>query len=69
MQYLIKRGVDAARLESEGYGETQPIADNKTTKGRATNRRVVFQILGAQGVQQQNSGPTKDTMETVPGVK
>jgi fimbrial isopeptide formation D2 family protein/uncharacterized repeat protein (TIGR01451 family) len=69
MQYLIKRGVDAARLESEGYGETQPIADNKTNKGRATNRRVVFQILGAQGVQQQNSGPTKDTMETVPGVK
>ena len=69
MQYLISHGVDAARLESEGYGETQPIADNKTVAGRATNRRVVFQILGAQGLQQQNTGPTKDSMETVPGVK
>jgi uncharacterized repeat protein (TIGR01451 family)/fimbrial isopeptide formation D2 family protein len=70
MAYLIKKGVDAKRLTSQGYGETQPIADNKTVKGRATNRRVVFKIIGpADGVQQQNSGPTKESEEKVPGVK
>jgi OmpA-OmpF porin, OOP family len=63
MQYLIKKGVASTRLESEGYGETQPIADNKSVQGRATNRRVVFAIVGAAGVQMQNSGPSKDTME------
>jgi outer membrane protein OmpA-like peptidoglycan-associated protein len=35
-------GVDAARLETEGKGETQPIADNKTKEGKAANRRVEF---------------------------
>ncbi|MBP9087066.1 MAG: OmpA family protein, partial [Kofleriaceae bacterium] len=51
MQYLVSHGVDAARLASEGFGETAPIADNQKAAGRAANRRVVFQILGAQGGQ------------------
>ena len=34
--------IDAARLETEGKGETQPIADNKTPEGKAQNRRVEF---------------------------
>ncbi|MCK6519801.1 OmpA family protein [Myxococcota bacterium] len=42
--YLIKRGVPAARLYSIGYGESRPIADNKTPSGQALNRRVVFYI-------------------------
>lgn len=38
--YLVSKGVNQARLSSTGYGETKPIADNKTAAGRASNRRV-----------------------------
>ncbi len=38
--YLIGRAVDAGRLTSVGYGESQPIADNDTPNGRSKNRRV-----------------------------
>lgn len=39
-QYLIEKGVLADRLQSKGYGDAEPIADNKTPGGRALNRRV-----------------------------
>jgi len=42
--YLISRGVDASRLSSRGYGETQPIADNSSREGRAMNRRVDLNV-------------------------
>jgi outer membrane protein OmpA-like peptidoglycan-associated protein len=38
--YLVSKGISEARLSSQGYGETKPVADNKTAKGRAENRRV-----------------------------
>jgi OmpA-OmpF porin, OOP family len=38
--YLVKRGVDESRITSTGYGESQPVADNKTSTGRQKNRRV-----------------------------
>lgn len=38
--YLTARGVDATRLSTRGYGESQPVADNGTAEGRAKNRRV-----------------------------
>ena len=38
--YLITNGVTADRLSSDGFGDSQPIDDNKTSKGRANNRRV-----------------------------
>ena len=45
MAYLIVKGVEATRLDAKGYGPTKPIADNKTVKGRALNRRVDFLIV------------------------
>jgi len=45
LQYLIDRGIDASRLESEGFGQTEPVGDNTTAEGRAKNRRVDFKLL------------------------
>jgi outer membrane protein OmpA-like peptidoglycan-associated protein len=42
--YLISKGVDASRLNATGYGETKPIADNKTAAGRAKNRRTEMTV-------------------------
>ena len=43
---LIQRGVSGKRLTTVGYGETRPMADNNTWKGRRMNRRVEFKVLG-----------------------
>lgn len=43
-QYLIEHNIKANRLSYKGYGETQPVADNKTEEGRANNRRTEFLI-------------------------
>ena len=45
LDYLLSKGIDAERLEAIGYGETQPIADNKTAEGRRQNRRVAFTLF------------------------
>lgn len=42
---LIDLGVERRRLETEGLGDTQPVATNATAAGRAENRRVVFRVL------------------------
>ncbi|HEY0272708.1 MAG TPA: OmpA family protein, partial [Chitinophaga sp.] len=42
--YLVGRGANPSRIEAVGYGETQPIASNKTPQGRQANRRVEFTI-------------------------
>jgi outer membrane protein OmpA-like peptidoglycan-associated protein len=49
VNYLTKAGVDPQRLESEGYGATQPIVPNITPVNRAKNRRVAFKILEQTG--------------------
>ena len=42
--YLMKKGVDISRMTSIGYGDTKPVADNKTAAGRKQNRRVEFTV-------------------------
>lgn len=43
--YVVKAGIDAARLSFKGYGKAQPIAPNETEEGRAQNRRTEMKIL------------------------
>jgi len=42
--YLISKGISANRLNAVGYGESNPVADNKTSDGRAMNRRIEFKM-------------------------
>lgn len=42
--YFISKGIDASRLKSTGFGETKPVADNKTAAGRAKNRRTEMTV-------------------------
>ena len=42
--YLVSKGIDETRIISQGYGETQPLADNNTAAGRSKNRRVVMKV-------------------------
>jgi OOP family OmpA-OmpF porin len=41
---LVERGIDASRLDTRGYGEEDPVADNATAEGRAENRRIEFTV-------------------------
>ncbi len=44
-EFLLQRGVSASRMNYAGYGETKPIADNSSLKGRALNRRTEFNLI------------------------
>jgi OOP family OmpA-OmpF porin len=48
--YLVSKGMDPARVFTEGKGETQPVASNKTAAGRAENRRVTVEVVGTRTV-------------------
>ncbi len=43
--YLVQMGIEPARLQSKGYGDTRPVASNQTVEGRALNRRTEFRII------------------------
>lgn len=42
--YFVNKGIDPARIQSAGYGDKDPIADNNTPTGRARNRRVELEL-------------------------
>jgi OOP family OmpA-OmpF porin len=46
--YLVSLGVAKNRVYTEGKGETEPTADNKTAAGRAKNRRVEVEVVGSK---------------------
>ena len=46
--YLVSKGIEKNRVYTEGKGEKQPVADNKTTEGRAKNRRVEIEVVGTR---------------------
>jgi OmpA-OmpF porin, OOP family len=46
--YLVSRGIEANRVYTEGKGEKQPVADNKTSDGRSKNRRVEIEVIGTR---------------------
>lgn len=46
--YLVQKGIEKNRVYTEGKGEKQPVADNKTSEGRAKNRRVEIEVVGTR---------------------
>jgi OmpA-OmpF porin, OOP family len=46
--YLVSKGIEKNRVYTEGKGEKQPVADNKTKEGKAKNRRVEIEVVGTR---------------------
>jgi len=46
--FLVSKGIERNRVYTEGKGEKQPVADNKTKEGRAKNRRVEIEVVGTR---------------------
>ena len=46
--YLVSKGIEKNRVYTEGRGEKQPVADNKTKEGQAKNRRVEIEVVGTR---------------------
>jgi OOP family OmpA-OmpF porin len=46
--YLVSKGIETNRVYTEGKGEKQPVADNKSRDGRAKNRRVELEVIGTR---------------------
>lgn len=46
--YLVSKGIEKNRVYTEGKGSKQPVADNKTSEGRAKNRRVEIEVVGTR---------------------
>ncbi len=49
-EYLVSKGIDGPHVFTEGKGESQPAADNKSAAGRSENRRVTVEVVGTRTV-------------------
>lgn len=49
-KYLVGQGMDGERLEAKGFGESRPVAPNRTPAGKALNRRVEFHVVDEAAV-------------------
>jgi outer membrane protein OmpA-like peptidoglycan-associated protein len=68
-EYLISQGVDGKRMESKGFGEKKPIADNKTADGREQNRRVEIHIVKRSDKAKTEGDDTEDKPKPKPKKK
>ena len=60
--YLLNKGVNGDQLVAKGYGQTQPVASNKTADGRSKNRRVVMYVVSNPGeVKVEGAGTTPES--------
>ncbi len=59
-KYLVKKGVPNDRLTARGFGSERPIDTNKTTDGRANNRRVEFNLAPREGETSTDSAPKNE---------
>ncbi|MFO0236251.1 MAG: outer membrane protein OmpA [Burkholderiales bacterium] len=48
--YMVSKGIEANRIYTEGKGEKQPVADNRTAEGRAKTRRVEIEVVGTRPI-------------------
>jgi OmpA-OmpF porin, OOP family len=46
--YLVSKGIEKNRVYTEGKGEKQPVADNRTREGKAKNRRTEIEVVGTR---------------------
>ena len=64
LEALVARRVQSSKMSARGYGESAPIADNKSEAGRETNRRIEFRLVGdaapAEGAPAEDAGPPAD---------
>lgn len=70
-RYLVDGGIDESRIETDGKGDTEPVASNETEDGRAQNRRIVFDIISNEPTEvrplsKQLQDPDAKVLDEVP---